>query len=117
MKMDKKLNEFGKLFINEVRDTTIHSLDQMISGTMRGTTAQKIKEKFLNLNHEQIEVVKWLIPKIVDINLHNLLFMIDEYDEIELLFKKENLKDISDGLAGELYTEDGWINKFSKERY
>ena len=31
-------------------------------------------------------------------------------------FKKENLNDLSDGLSGELYTEDGWIKNYSKER-
>ena len=115
--MNKNLNKFGELFINEVRDVTISSLDKMIDGTMKGITAQEIKEKFLNISNEYIEIVKWLIPKIVDINLHNVLFMIDEYDEIELLFNQESLKCISDGLAGELYSEDGWINKFSNERY
>ncbi len=45
-----------------------------------------------------------------------MLFMIEVQDEIELLFKKENLNDLSDGLSGELYTEDGWIKNYSKER-
>lgn len=68
----------------------------------------------LSLSSDDIEIVIWLIPEIVDVSLHNMLFMIEENDDIELLFENENLKEISDGLAGELYTEDGWIDKFSK---
>lgn len=68
----------------------------------------------LSLSSDDIEIVRWLIPEIVDVSLHNMLFMIEENDDIELLFENENLKEISDGLAGELYTEDGWIDKFSK---
>lgn len=115
--MNENLDEFGKIFINEVRDSTIYSIDNMINGSMKGKTTQEIKEKFLDLSDKHIDVIKWLVPKIVDISLHNMLFTIEQYDEIELLFNQENLKNTSDGLAGELYTEDGWINRFSKERH
>ena len=117
IKMDTKLNEFGKIFVTEVRDNTINSLDKMLNGSMKGVTAEKVQEKILALTNEQIDVIRWLIPQIVDINLYNMLFMIEEHDDLELLFEKENLKEASDGLSGELYTEDGWIAKFSNERY
>jgi hypothetical protein len=46
-------------------------------------------------------------------------------DEVDLLFSededsgKENIRELSDGLSGEIYTEDGWIAKYSnyKENY
>ena len=41
----------------------------------------------------------------------------EEHEEIELTVKGRNLNEISDGLAGELYTEDGWIQKYTKQRY
>ena len=46
-----------------------------------------------------------------------MLEMFEQHDDIELNMSNENLNQISDGLAGELYTEDGWIQKFSKQRY
>lgn len=49
--------------------------------------------------------------------MHNMLFMIEEHEEIELLYKEENIAEKSDGLSGELYTEDGWIEKYSKKLY
>ena len=46
--------------------------------------------------------------------------MLEEYqDEMRLVVKDQDdaehsLVDISDGLCGELYTEDGWIEKYTK---
>lgn len=40
----------------------------------------------------------------------------EEYDLIKYTDDEKSfvsLRDISDGLSGELYTEDGWIEKFS----
>ena len=43
-----------------------------------------------------------------------MLFMIEGDPELQLIFQGVDLKEVSDGLSGELYTEDGWIQKFSE---
>ncbi|MHC1686063.1 MAG: hypothetical protein AB6733_24565 [Clostridiaceae bacterium] len=114
------LDLFGKKLISEVRDETITTWDMMLNGEMRGVTAQEVKEKISIFSDEQIEVLRWIIPKITDTSLHNLLVMIEQNDEMKLeVFDGErnyDIKEISDGLEGELYTDDGWIKRFSKER-
>ncbi|OOM72223.1 hypothetical protein [Clostridium sp. BL-8] len=120
--MDKDiLNEYGKILISDVRDRTIHSMDMMLSGKMNGVTAKRILEKVSSFSESQLESLKWLIPKIVDLSLHNMLVMIEENDEINVEISagdvSNNIKEVSDGLPGELYTEDGWIMKYSNERY
>ena len=115
--MSDKVELFGKILISEVRDETISSLDMMISGKMQGVTAKAIREKLVSFDKEQLEVLEWLLPKVVDLNLHNMLFMLEEHDNITVVVDNEDIKSTSDGLAGELYTEDGWISKFSNERY
>ena len=43
-----------------------------------------------------------------------LLFLFEEYPEWKLIDENQNnLAELSDGLSGELYTENGWIKKFS----
>ncbi|MBU3218407.1 hypothetical protein LL033_23505 [Clostridium estertheticum] len=115
------LDYFGNKLIKEVRDVTIASWDMMLNGKMKGITAQQFSDKISAFNDEQLEVLKWLIPKITDLSLHSLLVMIEQNDEIKVAVydgqKDNDIKENSDGLEGELYTEDGWINKFSKERY
>ena len=112
--MEDVLNEFGKILITEVRDGTIDSMNKMIDGTMKGTIAKLIRKKISILDKEQIEVLKWLIPEIVDFSLDSMLFMFEGHPDLQLVFQGVDLKEVSDGLSGELYTEDGWIQKFSK---
>lgn len=112
--MEDILNEFGKMLITEVRDWTIGSMNKMIDGTMKGTTAELIKKNISILDKEQIEVLKWLIPEIVDFSLDSMLFMFEGHPDLQLVFRGVDLKEVSDGLSGELYTEDGWIQKFSE---
>lgn len=111
------LDYFGNKLMKEVRDETISSLDMMIDGKMKGITAQQVREKISTFNEEQLMTIKWLIPKIIDLNLHNLLMMIEQNDDIKVMVGDNDIKEDSDGLEGELYTEDGWISRFSKERY
>ena len=44
--------------------------------------------------------------------------MIESSDEIDVIVNEDgnkiSVKDVSDGLAGELYSEDGWLLKYSK---
>ena len=112
--MEDVLNEFGKILITEVRDGTIDSMNKMIDGTMKGTIAKLIRKKISILDKEQIEVLKWLIPEIVDFSLDSMLFMFEGHPDLQLVFQGVDLKEVSDGLSGELYTEDGWIQKFSE---
>ena len=67
-----------------VRDETITSWDMILDGKMKGITAQQVREKISSFNDEQIEVLKWLILKITDTNLHNLLVMFEQNNEIKV---------------------------------
>nr|WP_092067147.1 hypothetical protein [Dendrosporobacter quercicolus]NSL49713.1 epimerase [Dendrosporobacter quercicolus DSM 1736]SDL50153.1 hypothetical protein SAMN04488502_10164 [Dendrosporobacter quercicolus] len=115
------LDKFGEVLVENVRDRTISNWDKILSGKMKGLSAQQVLEKIGGFNEEQKEALRWLVPKIVDVSLHNYLAMIEEYEDINVEVvnngQSGNIRELSDGLAGELYTEDGWISRFSKERY
>ncbi|WP_411680974.1 hypothetical protein [Clostridium thailandense] len=115
------LDYFGERLICDVRDETIENWNLILSGKMKGVTANQVKEKISNFNQEQIEILKWVISKTIDSSLHNLLLMIDENDEIDVEIDNgetiDKIKEFSDGLCGELYTDDGWIKRFSKQKY
>lgn len=111
--MNKKLNDFGKVFMNEVRDITIHEINMIIDNKSKGDYLKEFNDAILYFSNDEKELIKHLIPRIVDTTLHYMLFMIEQHDEISLKFENEELKNISDGLCGELYGYDGWIKKFS----
>ena len=118
---DNVLDEFGEVLIQSVRDRTISNWDKMLNGQMKGLSAQQVMGKLEGFTEEQKEILKWIVPKIVDLSLHNFLAMFEEYDNINIEVvtngNSGNIRKLSDGLAGELYTDDGWISRFSKERY
>lgn len=109
------IEKFGEIFINEVRDSTINCFENIFSGTMKGITAQIIQEKILQFNDEEKKKILWIISKAIDQCMYNVLFMAEEHDEIEIMYEGENIVEESDGLTGELYTEDGWIEKYSEK--
>ena len=117
-----ELELFGKELIEKVRDITIQDWDGIVDKKSKGITAKAVQEKLSIFSEEQIEVIKWLMPKIVDTTIHNFLCMLESSKKYDLKVKSDNgivgrLQDESDGLYGELYTKNGWIMKFSKQRY
>jgi hypothetical protein len=115
------LDTFGEILIKKVRDGAIQDWESIINGKMKSQRSSEIREKLSSFNDEQIEIIKDLFPMVVDSTLHHLLWTLEQEDTIELTIevnqKVSNIRDISDGLAGELYTEDGWIMRFSQNRY
>lgn len=80
----------------------------------------QIRELLTNFNKEQIEVILNLIPTIVDTSMHYFLEVIDSSEDIKISLNDKDsnpmaIKELSDGLAGELYSDEGWIARFSKK--
>ena len=115
--MKNKLEIFGEIFIDEVRDNTIEIFEKIFSGEMKGLTAKCIQDKIKIFNEEQKDTMLCIISKAIDQCMHNILFMLEEHQELKILYDTENIVEESDGLSGELYTEDGWIKKYSKKLY
>ena len=113
--MDRIIEYFGKSLIKNVRDRSISQMEMKIKGEMIDEDSKKLYSRLEKLDIQEMELIKDIIPQIIDLTFHNMLFMIENDDEIKLMIKNKDLKEESDGLAGELYSEDGWIKKFSKK--
>jgi len=114
------LEYFGRVLIAEVRDATIEKYEMIADGTLKSDRASELKEKLALFSDEQEMAVRELVVSAVDDAIHNLLWMLEENaDEINLTCRvpeaaeKKNVSDLSDGLCGELYSQDGWIARFS----
>ena len=115
------LDLFGRLLITKVRDEAISDWRMIIGGSMKGETSVKVREMLAPFSEQQRNVVISLVPKVVDTVLHHLLWTLEQTNEVKIGVLAHNqevasLKEVSDGLAGELYSDDGWIARFSKER-
>ena len=107
------LSNFGEILMNDIRDRTIHGYDMRITGKMRDESSQKLFGEVQQLNDSQRQLIERIIPQIVDLSIHNMLCMVEEHSNIDVQMDGESISEISDGLAGELYSEDGWIQSFS----
>lgn len=114
--MEKKLESFGNLFVRSVRDNTLFVLEGIISGHMKSAIDKEMNKQISKMSKENIEVLRDVAYRMVDLSLHNLLVMFEENPEWKVSNESEDVQSISelsDGLAGELYTSDGWIVQYS----
>lgn len=117
------LDRFGELLMRRIRDEAISDWDMILDGTMKDERSQKVRAELAGLDFDssQVAFIRWLIPQVVDTTLHHLLWTLEQEETVNVAVKTEgaeiaSLREASDGLAGELYSEDGWIARFSKER-
>jgi hypothetical protein len=115
------LDLFGRILMTKVRDEAISDWRMIVGGRMKGDIAVKVREMLASFSEEQRRVFLSLVPQIVDTVLHHLLWTFEQEDDIRIGVtagdqEVSSLKDLSDGLAGELPSVEGWIARFSKER-
>lgn len=112
------LDEFGQLFIGEVRDESFDFLQRLVAGKMADKRSKKLARELRQLSPDDMTVVKKIIAEAIDASLARVLNFFDVHG-IEVRFKdskgrKHDVCALSDGLAGELYGETGWLASHSK---
>src|SRR4051812_19944587 len=112
------LNEFGKLLMRDVRDSTLETYQATELGTMNAESLQEFHRSLCRLAPEDRALARTVVVRFTDEAIHNLLWMIESTDSVDLVARDEgqvhSLSEISDGLPGELYGNDGWISSYSK---
>jgi hypothetical protein len=116
----EKLDFFGEKLITKVRDYTLGDFDSIVRGKMKSDVARKLAEDVSSLDASAQNTLERVVCHMVDRALHNLLWMIDSNPELDVAYLADgqptHMKTVSDGLAGELYSDDGWIAKYSRCR-
>ncbi len=115
------LDHFGNVLSKCVRDEAISDWDMILDGRMKDAGSQEIRMQIerLQLSEDQIEFLRRLVPRIIDTTLHHLLWTLEQEESIDVAVKTQagsvpSLREVSDGLTGELYS---WIPRFSRERF
>ena len=112
------LDHFGADFIANVRDNSLHTLEQMLAGAMQDSANQQLHQLLAALNDTQRKAARAAIYKAVDLTLHNLLFFfeqnIGDWRITHSAQGGDDLAALSDGLCGELYSADGWLARYSE---
>src|SRR3990172_8050089 len=105
MNQENVLSKFGRLLIKEVRDRTIHKFDLILRGEMHSAQSLALSEELGQLTADEQELMRRVVMHFVDTALHKLMFFFETSDDFKIADTAGNdLKKLSDGLAGELCT-------------
>jgi hypothetical protein len=110
---------FGEEFIKACRDRSLNEYLMLKTGEMKSSRARYIYDLISTLNFDDKEKIDIIVTEIINRVLHNTMRLFDESREFGIAEKSKidpdnDLASSSDGLAGELYGENGWIAKYSK---
>jgi hypothetical protein len=117
------LDVLGKMLM-ETRDRSIIHWDQMLSGKRPYAPWERVKLKFPNLDDSSLDLLRSVIPHVIDTCIYNLLAELDASHSngvrISVTYNGKTYPDvarISWGLVGEPMSEEGWLVRFSKQRF
>jgi hypothetical protein len=110
------LDAFAELFMRRVRDQALFEGFGTLSGHMKAAACRNLHERLRGLSPDQAAAVRDLITDTVDNALHHLLWTIEQEEALSVRMRtgsgySDELRDLSDGLAGEL---DPWAKRFSR---
>ena len=118
MKADKIVDDFGKVFIENVWDYTIDVMKNTIDGKMKSEKSKILYKKINELDNDVKKIIKEIIMETIQQNTFHILNFFEQEESYIIGFndgvKIVDLKELSDGIAGELYGDDGWIEKYGK---
>jgi len=116
---DKAKDDVGRFLMEEARDSAIRDWYKILEGKMHDARGEAARQVFSSLDESARAVIKELVARVATTTLHHLLWGLEQTDDLALAFETAgnvaNLKEISDGLPGELYGAKGWIARFGKE--
>jgi hypothetical protein len=114
----KPLDKFGKFFVENLRDKALEHLEFMFVGWWKAPELQPLQGKLVNLSPDMKIMVREVVEKTLTTAMHDLLFAFQESHDgktgIEIVIDGKSAGELSDGLHGELFGEDGWIVRYSK---
>ncbi|MGP4672502.1 hypothetical protein ACSV5N_11125 [Agrobacterium salinitolerans] len=120
--MTQDLDTFGRLLMKDVRDQTILEYDGMVSGKINSISGKKLRALLDQFDQDQREAIKSIILTQIDGAIHNFLWLIEKGGDSSFPvvlnggIPPVDLATASDGLTGELYSDEGWIARYSMNR-
>jgi hypothetical protein len=112
------LDIFGKLVTERLRARAIEKVEALSCGRLKAPSLQALQAELASMGSNEREVVRRCLVSAVDGAIHDFLYSLQEgeYDgaSVQVLVGGSNVNELSDGLHGEPYGDDGWITRFSK---
>lgn len=119
MEKNRVLDDVGERIVRFVRDDAIQALDQLLSGETKAPALQSLVQQLRACSDAERGLIREVGVEMIDTTLHNCMWLLEGGENLDLYMRDPdgvplNISKLSDGLAGELYSEGGWIRRFSK---
>ncbi len=116
--MKDVLDRFGQLLVSEVRDVAVAVALKSLRGQMKDQASKQLEAELAKVPESTRKQFETFATDLVDSTLHDLLSFFEGSEDFWIAFKDDednliDLNEVSDGLAGELFTDEGWISRFS----
>ena len=112
------LDKFGEFIVVNLRDKAIETAEMLLENGSKSPQTKILQDELLTFNAAQKAIVANAVKASIDAAIHDFLFAIEEQadfeNDIQIIVNEENIVEMSDGLQGELFTQDGWFEKYSK---
>jgi hypothetical protein len=120
MKALTPVDKFGKFIVENLRDKGIDFAEGLLNRHWKAPGLQELQNEIANLNDAQKATFMKAITESIDGAMHGFLFALQEQadfdNDIQILVDGQNIVELSDGIHGEAYSEEGWYAKYSRHK-
>jgi len=99
----------------------LDELSRLFEKKAKAPALQNLQESLQQFSAEQRTLIKDLVDELATTSMHALLFSLQEISDldegIEIWVEGKNIAELSDGLHGEIFSDEGWIKRFSRHDY
>lgn len=103
--------------IENLFDQGLRKFQRLSNGEVNSPSLLTLKQNLEAFNKKEIEIIQKLILEIMTSSIHDFLYAVQEQTDldeyIQVNVANENIAELSDGLHGEIFSESGWIKKYS----
>ncbi|GAB5555346.1 MAG: hypothetical protein Sapg2KO_49370 [Saprospiraceae bacterium] len=111
------LDKFGAFFIQNLLDKGLESFFALANNQLNSPSTEEIRNNYQKFTPDQQALIEKIVIKVLLSAKHDFLFALqkkyDSKNDIQFLIDGVEVAKLSDGLHGELFSEDGWIKQFS----
>ncbi|NQZ83238.1 MAG: hypothetical protein HRT52_19715 [Colwellia sp.] len=111
------INKFGKIISEDLRDSALNRYLDIESGFIGSKKCKLLSVQLDGFSGDQKRVIRSILTNCIDTGIHDFLSAIEEErDNISIHVDGNNISKESDGLNGEIFTENGWFEEFSQHK-
>ena len=116
--MNQSLDKFGEFYVRNLRDKMLQDLDMLLSSSWKSPSILNLQNRISELPEHSRDLIREVVEHIVMTGMHDLLFALqaesDNDGAIRLTVDGVEVAKESDGMHGEIFSDEGWIARFSQ---